>query len=89
MCWSHPGCPACCPGCDRKNGGASAYKQLVGGMGFLNQCGHQDSPDLDSYVTRKTLDSLFVKLADEECLIRGNPVALSTDLLKKVSSSSR
>jgi hypothetical protein len=67
----------------------SAYKQLVGGMGFLNQFGNQDSLDLDSYVTRKTLDGLFVKLADEERLIRENPVARSTDLLKKVFGSSR
>jgi len=67
----------------------SRFKQLVGGMGFLNQFGNQDSLDLDSYVTRKTLDGLSVKLADEERLIRENPVARSTDLLKKVFGCSR
>ncbi|MGB5729586.1 MAG: DUF4197 domain-containing protein, partial [Thiogranum sp.] len=66
----------------QKTGVTSAYKRLVGGLGFLNQFGNQDSLDLDSYVTRKTLDGLFVKLADEERLIRENPVARSTDLLK-------
>lgn len=42
------------------------------------------SLDLDAYVTEKTLDGLFLKLADEERAIRTNPVARSTDLLKKV-----
>lgn len=73
----------------QKTGVTSAYKRLVGGLGFLNQFGNQDSLDLDSYVTRKTLDGLFVKLADEERLIRENPVARSTDLLKKVFGSNR
>jgi hypothetical protein len=72
-----------------KTGVTSAYKQLIGGMGFLNQFGNQDSLDLDAYVTRKSLDGLFVKLADEERSIREDPVARSTDLLKKVFGSSR
>jgi hypothetical protein len=72
-----------------KTGVTSAYKRLIGGMGFLSQFSNQDSLDLDSYVTRKTLDGLFVKLADEERLIREDPVARSTDLLKKVFGSSR
>lgn len=72
-----------------KTGVTSAYKRLIGGMGFLNQFGNQDSLDLDSYVTGKTLDGLFLKLADEERLIRENPVARSTDLLKKVFGSTR
>jgi hypothetical protein len=72
-----------------KTGVTSAYKRLIGGMGFLSQFSNQDSLDLDSYVTRKTLDGLFVKLADEERSIREDPVARSTDLLKKVFGSSR
>jgi len=40
--------------------------------------------DLDRYVTDKALDGLFVKLADEERRIREDPVARSTELLKKV-----
>lgn len=43
-----------------------------------------DSADLDRYVTDKTLEGLFVKLAEEERAIRQNPVARSTELLKKV-----
>jgi tripartite-type tricarboxylate transporter receptor subunit TctC len=40
--------------------------------------------DIDKYVTEKTLDGLFLKLANEEKSIRQNPAARSTDLLKKV-----
>lgn len=72
-----------------KTGVTSAYKQLVGKMGFLNQFGNQGALDLDAYVTDKTLDGLFLKLADEERMIRENPVARSTDLLRKVFGSSR
>ena len=58
-------------------------------MEFLNQYRTQGSLDLDAYVTRKTLDGLFLKPADEERLIGENPVARSTDLLKKVFDNSR
>ena len=40
--------------------------------------------DIDQYVTGKTIKGLFVKLADEEKLIRKDPVARTTDILKKV-----
>jgi hypothetical protein len=38
-------------------------------------------------VTSKTLDGLFSKIATEEKAIRTNPVARTTDLLKKVFGS--
>jgi hypothetical protein len=68
-------------------GATASYKQLTahagGGMlgGLL---GGGSSLDLDSYVTEKTLDGLFYKLAQEEKAIRENPLARSTDLLKQV-----
>ena len=40
--------------------------------------------DLDNYVTRKSLDGLFVLLAQEEKEIRKDPAARTTALLKKV-----
>jgi Protein of unknown function (DUF4197) len=40
--------------------------------------------DLDSYVTAKSIDGLFVRLAEEEAKIRNDPAARVTDLLKKV-----
>ena len=42
------------------------------------------SLDLDRYVTEKTLDGLFLKLAAEEKQIRQNPVARTTDILETV-----
>ena len=71
-------------------GATSAYKALqrqadglLGGMplGGLVDTG---SLDLDRYVTDKTLEGLFVKLAAEEKRIREDPVARTTDLLKSV-----
>ena len=43
-----------------------------------------DVTDLDGYVSGKTLDGLFLMIAEEEKKIRENPLARSTDLLKKV-----
>lgn len=40
--------------------------------------------DLDDYVTKKALDGLFGKIAEEEKNIRRNKGARSTELLKKV-----
>lgn len=45
-----------------------------------------DSKDasIESYVTRKALDGLFLVMADEEAAIRKNPVGQASKLLKKV-----
>lgn len=42
------------------------------------------NPDLTSYVVGKTVDALFDQVAKEEANIRTNPVARTTDILKKV-----
>jgi len=42
------------------------------------------NPRLDDYVTDEALDGLFAKIAEEEANIRKNPVARTTELLKKV-----
>jgi len=70
-----------------KAGVTKSYKKLIGGAGVLGQLMESDSLDLDKYVTGKTLDGLFLKLAQEEKQIRENPLARSTDLLKKVFGS--
>lgn len=66
-------------------GATAAYKGLTDqaekSLGGL--VGTQ-SVDLDEYVTEKAMTGLFVKLAEEERRIRENPVARSTELLKKV-----
>jgi hypothetical protein len=42
------------------------------------------NPDLTEYVTQKAIDGLFVMIAKKEQDIRKNPMAQTTDLLKKV-----
>jgi hypothetical protein len=42
------------------------------------------NPDLSSYVTQKAIDGIFYYVAQEEILIRKDPAAQVTDLLKKV-----
>ena len=64
-----------------------AYKQLTANLGgFLGGFIKTDSLDVDDYVTRKALDGMFLKLAAEEKKIRQNPLAQSSQLLKKVFS---
>jgi len=46
----------------------------------------KESLDLDHYVTNKSLDGLFLMIAEEEKKIRTDPAARVTDLLKKVFS---
>ena len=45
--------------------------------------GNEDS-DLESYITNKTIDSLFKMISQKEKLIRENPAFRTTDILKKV-----
>ena len=42
------------------------------------------NPDLDAYATEKAIEGLFLLIAEEEANIRANPVARTTELLKKV-----
>jgi hypothetical protein len=72
-----------------KAGVTGAYKRMTdkagGGLGGLgSSLLGKEAPDLDSYVTQKTLDGLFLKIAEQEKQIRENPVARTTDLLQKV-----
>ena len=62
----------------------AAYKGLIKQAGFLASMLGERNLDLDAYVTRKSLDGLFLKLAEEERRIRENPAARTTDVLKKV-----
>jgi len=45
------------------------------------------NPNLDDYAVNRTIDGLFLLVAREEANIRANPVARSTELLKKVFGS--
>jgi hypothetical protein len=42
------------------------------------------NPDLTAYVVGKAVDALFDQIAKEEANIRANPLARTTDILKKV-----
>lgn len=46
------------------------------------------NPDLSSYVTQKALSGIFVQVGQQEQAIRKDPLARTTDLLKKVFGSS-
>jgi len=67
-----------------KTGVTMAYKNLIKQAGPMAAFLGADAGDLDGYVTQKSLDGLFKMIASEEKQIRQNPVARSTDLLKKV-----
>ena len=67
-----------------KTGVTRSYKQMMDKVGFASAFLGQDSGDLDSYVTGKTLDGLFVKIGEAEAAIRANPAARTTELLQKV-----
>lgn len=68
-------------------GVTSAYKKMVKKAGPLASMLGAGNEDLDGYVTQKSLDGLFKMVAEEEKAIRANPVARTTDLLKKVFGS--
>tara|TARA_R110001599_G_scaffold353826_1_gene599242 strand:+ start:11835 stop:12563 length:729 start_codon:yes stop_codon:yes gene_type:complete len=62
----------------------SAYKNMTAPVAGLGGMFGGKSLDVDEYVTDKALDGLFTMVAQEEARIRKDPVARSTELLKKV-----
>lgn len=70
----------------QKAGVTAAYKNMMNQAGPLAQM-LGGGTDLDGYITEKALDGLFLKVAEEEKAIRTNPMARSTELLKKVFGS--
>jgi hypothetical protein len=67
-----------------KAGVTSTYKRMMASAGGLTSFLSHDAKDMDGYVTGKTLDGLFLMIAEEEKKIRENPLARSTELMKKV-----
>lgn len=61
-----------------------SYKKLIKKASLLNRYISDDAKDLDGYITRKTSDALFIYIAKEEQLIRQNPIARTTEILRKV-----
>ena len=56
---------------------ADTYNRLPTGFNKVN-------PDLTDYVVQKAVDALFDQIAKEEANIRTNPLARTTEILKKV-----
>ena len=54
---------------------------------FLGAVSNPQSVDLDAYITTKAMDGLFKMVAEEEKRIRENPVAQTSDLLRRVFGS--
>ncbi len=57
---------------------------LAKNFGLSEYLPGSDESDLESYVTNKTINSLFKTISQKEKLIRENPAFRTTDLLKKV-----
>ena len=66
------------------SGVASSYKLLVDNLGSMSSLLGTSPPDLDTFVAQKAIDGLFIRIAEQEKLIRENPAARTTDLLKQV-----
>lgn len=60
-----------------------AYEQFAGKAAKFGVISQEDS-QLDNYVTRKTLDGLYLMIGEEEKAIRQNPVGAAGNLAKKV-----
>lgn len=45
------------------------------------------NPDLKAYATQRAIDGLFILIAEEELKIRENPIARTSELLKRVFGS--
>lgn len=63
------------------------YADVINSYNKLPTTFNKINPDLTSYVVGKAIDALFDQVAKEEANIRANPVARTTDLLKKVFGS--
>ena len=61
-----------------------SYKSMVERAGPFASLFGMEVQDLDSYVTQQALDGLFQYIAGEERRIREEPVARTTELLRKV-----
>lgn len=70
-----------------KTGVTAAYKKLMSKAGSATSLLQRDDLNVDDYVTKEAAKGLFKMIAAEEKEIRKNPLARSTDLLKKVFSS--
>ena len=69
-----------------KVGVAQKYNQLAGNASRLGLM-DENQTNLENYITQKTLNGLFLMIADEEIQIRAHPVEQGSKLLNKVFGS--
>ena len=69
-----------------KVGLAAQYNQYAGQASKLGLIDKKDA-DLDTYVTHKAMDGLFLMIAEQEKAIRKDPVGTGSALLQKVFGS--
>ena len=62
---------------------AEQYNKFAGKAASAGLIEQKDA-DIDSYVTQKAMDGLFLMIAEEEKKLRANPVAAGSAVLKKV-----
>lgn len=60
------------------------YADIANGYNRLPLAFDKVDPDLAAYVVGKAVDALFDEIAREEANIRANPIARTTDILRKV-----
>jgi hypothetical protein len=60
------------------------YGDIINSYNKLPTTFKKVNPDLTSYVVGKAVDALFDQVAKEEANIRANPMARTSDILKKV-----
>jgi hypothetical protein len=60
------------------------YGDIANTYNRLPTTSNKVNPDLTAYVVGKAVDALFDQVAKEEANIRANPLARTTDILKKV-----
>lgn len=65
-------------------GVTSYYKTMMHKAGNLTSMLGPQALDLDTYVTQKAMDGLFMMIAEQEKRIRENPVERSSEILRKV-----
>lgn len=65
---------------------ADQYNKFAGKAASVGLLDKKDA-DLDSYVTHKAMDGLFLMIAEKEKSIRQNPMGAGSDMLKKVFGS--
>jgi len=70
-----------------KLGATRYYSDIVNTYNKIPTTSTKINPDLPSYVVGKATDALFDQIAREEENIRANPVARTTEILKKVFGS--